>query len=141
MVEINQPFVSFSKVICELENQALLARVGIPFCRAISSLKDVIAWIQQNKLKWADPQIDIAIRRSSQTLKSAFRNVVEIEDQDLHGPQSNVDCINEGENVRSFALHQARDQILPGRNLARENIYDNVRSEVNNHTLHGYNPT
>ena len=51
-----------------------------------------------------------------------------------------------GGNVRPFALHQVRDQILPGpglisgSNTFRENIRDNVRSEVNNQNLHGYNP-
>ena len=40
-VEINNQFNSFLKVICDLAKQALLARVDISTCRAISSLKNV----------------------------------------------------------------------------------------------------
>ena len=74
-------------------------------------------------------------------------DVIMIVYQNLQGPESNIDCINEGGNVILFALHQVRDQILPDlglipdRNLARENIYNNVCGEVNNQNLHGYNPT
>ena len=62
------------------------------------------------------------------------------------GLEYNIDCIFERGNVRSFALQQVRDQILPGprqitdRNLPRENIYDNVGGEVNNQNLQGYYP-
>ena len=50
----------------------------------------------------------------------------------MYGLESNINCIYEGGNVRSFALHHVRDHILPGpgqitdRNLPRENIYDNI---------------
>ena len=43
VIEINWQFISFSKLIRDLANQALLARVEIPICRAISSLKNMIA--------------------------------------------------------------------------------------------------
>ena len=75
----------------------------------------MIACIKQSELKGADPQIDMATSPSSQTLNSVFCNelnlsttnpppnriqitldVVEIEDQNLHGPESNIDCINMG---------------------------------------------
>ena len=75
-------------------------------------------------------------------------NTVEIRDQNLYGPESNIDCIYEGGNVRSFALPQSMNQILPSpgrrnfiRNLPRENIYDNIRGEGNNQNLYGYHPT
>ena len=74
-------------------------------------------------------------------------DVIEIEDQNLHGPESNINCINVGGNVRPFTLHQVRDKILPdpriisGSNIIRENIHDNVHNEVNNQNLHGYTPT
>ena len=48
--------------------------------------------------------------------------------------------------MRPFALHQVRDQILPdsgltsGGNTSRDNIGDNVCSEVNNQNLPGCNP-
>ena len=76
-VEINLQFISFSKVIHNLENQALLARVAIPICEAISSLKEVIAFIKRRGLKGPDPQIDIATLCSSQTLDSVFLQWVE----------------------------------------------------------------
>ena len=41
-IELNWQFASFSIVIRKLSNQALLARVSISICGAISSLKDVI---------------------------------------------------------------------------------------------------
>ena len=48
-VELNRQFASFSKVICELSNQALLARVLIPICGAIWSLKKVITRINKTE--------------------------------------------------------------------------------------------
>ena len=39
--------------------------------------------------------------------------VIDIEDQNLCGSQSNIDCITVGGNVRPVALHQVRDQTLP----------------------------
>ena len=141
-----------------------MARVGIPTCGAISSWKDVIAHIQRSALRGVDPQIDMAPSLSCQTLDSIFckklnlstinplsirmlrtLEVVEIEDQNLHGSESNIDCINVGGNVRPFALHQVRDQILPdsgltsGGNTSRDNIGDNVCSEVDNQNLPGCN--
>ena len=73
--------------------------------------------------------------------------VVEIEDQNLYGSESNFDCISAGGNVRPFALHQVRAQILPdpglisGDNTFRDNIGDHVCSEVNDQNLPGLNPT
>ena len=73
--------------------------------------------------------------------------VVEIRDQNLYGPESNIDCIYEGGNVRSFALPQSMNQILPspGRNIDRnlpwENIYNNIRDEGNTQNLYSYHPT
>ena len=60
LVEINQQFSFLSKVITELSNQALLARVSILICRDILSLTDVIVLIKRNGLKGADSQIDMA---------------------------------------------------------------------------------
>ena len=62
LVEINQQFSSLSKIITELLNQALLARVSIPICRNISSLTDVIVRIKQKGLNRADSQIDTDIQ-------------------------------------------------------------------------------
>ena len=101
-------------VICDLANQALLARVDIPIYGAFSSLKNVIAPIKWSALKGADPQIDIATSHLSQTLDRVFHNelnlftinpppyrmtldVNEMEDQNLFGPKSNMNCINMGE--------------------------------------------
>ena len=63
LVEINQQFSSLSKVITELSNQSLLARVLIPICRDISSLTDVIARIKQSGLKGAEARVSIPICR------------------------------------------------------------------------------
>ena len=73
--------------------------------------------------------------------------VVEIEDQNLYGYESNFDCISAWGNLRLFALHQVRYQILPdpglisGGNTFSDNIGDHVRSEVNDQNLPGLNPT
>ena len=73
-VEINQQFSSFLKIIQELSNQALLARVWLPICRDILSLTEVIAWIKWNGLKRAESQIDIAIPFSNLNLNCSFHN-------------------------------------------------------------------
>ena len=71
-----------------------------------------------------DPQIDMAPSLPNQNLDSVFRNelnlstinppsnrmqrtleVIDIEDQNLCGSQSNIDCITVGGNVRPVALH------------------------------------
>ena len=63
-------------------------------------------------------------------------DIAEIEDSNLHGPESNIDYINRGGECEIVCLNQVRDQILPGlitgRNLARENINNNVGGVVNN---------
>ena len=69
--EIHQQFISFSKVITELSNQALLARFLIPICRDISSLTDVITRNKLNGLNGADSQMDIPIPHSDQSLDSS----------------------------------------------------------------------
>ena len=71
-IELNRQFASFFKVICELSNQVLLARVLIPIFGAISSLKYVIVRIKRNVLKVADSQIDIAILRAYLSLECSF---------------------------------------------------------------------
>ena len=82
------------------------------------SLKDVIARIKRNGLKGADPGIDIAILHTNLTLDCSFHyelnlstinppsnrmkmtpDVVAIWDQNLYGPESNIDCIYKGGNV------------------------------------------
>ena len=116
-------------MICELANQAFLARVDIPTCRAISNLKTVITPIKRSEL--INSQTDMAPSHSSQLSDSVFcyelnlssinppsnkmqrlMDVIEIEDQNAYGPESNFDCINVGGNMRSFVLHQVRDQIF-----------------------------
>ena len=71
LIEINQKFGSFSKVITDLLNQAHLARVWISICKYILSLTDVIARIKLNGLKGVDSQIDIPIPRSDLSLNSS----------------------------------------------------------------------
>ena len=44
-------------------------------------------------------------------------DVIEIENQNLSCSNPNIDCINVWGNVRSFALRQVRDQILPDSEL------------------------
>ena len=64
----------------------------------------------------------------------------------MYGSESNINCINARGNVRSFALHQIRDQILPdselnlGGNTFRDNIGDNYCNKVNNKNLFDLNP-
>ena len=43
--------------------------------------------------------------------------VIEIEVQNLYGPQSNTDCIAIEGNSWTSVLHQVRDQTLPGPGL------------------------
>ena len=94
-VEINWQFISFSKVIHKLANQALMARVAIPICGAISRLKEVIPQIKGNRLKGADSQIDIAIPCSSQTLESAFCDELNLStiDSPSNGMQMTLDIV------------------------------------------------
>ena len=63
-----------SKVITELSNQPLLARVLIPICRDILSLTDIIAQIKLNGLNGVDSQIDTDIPRSNLNLDSSFHH-------------------------------------------------------------------
>ena len=93
-----------------------MARVSIPICRDISSLTGVIARIKQNGLKGADPQIDIPIPRSYLSLNSSshqelklsidpptirvqtIHGVIEVQDQNLYGSESNIYRLHEGGN-------------------------------------------
>ena len=86
LVEIYQQFSSLSKVITEISNQALLARVSIPICIDISSLTDVIAWIKQNGIKGANFQIDMAFLLSDLNLDSSFHHELNLSSID---PPSN----------------------------------------------------
>ena len=116
-VKINQQFSFFSKIIQELSSQTLLARVLLPICGGVLSLTDVIAQIKQNGLKRADSQIDIAFPRSNlipdcsihQELNLSFiqppfnrmqmqmtPDIGEIQDHNLYGSESNIDCIYQG---------------------------------------------
>ena len=116
-----------SKIITELSNQALLARVSVLICRDISSLTDVIVRIKQNILKGADSQIDTAIQRSNLNLDPSFHHelnlssieppssrmqtvhgVVEILDQNLYGSESNIDCFYKVGNVRLKVIPLSR---------------------------------
>ena len=45
-------------MITNLANQVLMAKVDIPTCGAIFTLKDVITRIKRNALKWIDPLVD-----------------------------------------------------------------------------------
>ena len=73
-------------------------------------------------------------------------DVIKIENKNVYGSESNINCINARGNVRSFALHQIRDQILPdselnlGGNTFRDNIGDNYCNKVNNKNLFDLNP-
>ena len=96
---------------------------------------------------------------SSQISNSVFRNelnlfsinppsnrmqrsmdVVEVENQNMYGSESNVDCINTGGNVQSLPLHQVRDQLLHdpklifGGNANRDNTNGNYRNLVSDHS-------
>ena len=73
-IEINRQFNSFLKIIGDLANQALLARVDISTCGAIASLKIVIPHIEMSALKGIDPQIDMAPSHLTQLYNSMFRN-------------------------------------------------------------------
>ena len=71
--------------------------------------------------------------------------VIEIEDQNIYGSQSNADYITIGGNLRPSVLHQVRDKTLPGPglisgcNTLRDNVDSNFYSEVNNQNLPGFN--
>ena len=86
--------------------------------------------------------IDPPNNRMQRTLE-----IIEIEDQNLYSPQSNVDCINLGGISRPSVLHQVRDQTSPGQKLIsgcntfRDNDGRNYCSEVNNLNLSGFNLT
>ena len=64
----------------------------------------------------------------------------------MYGSESSIDCINVGGNVRTFELHQVRDQILPeselnlSGNTFRDNIGENYHNEVNDQNLPDLNP-
>ena len=66
---------------------------------------------------------------------------MEIEDQNVYGLESSFDLINVGGNVKSFMLHQIRDQILPdyklnfSGNSSRDNFSNNYLNEVNDKNL------
>ena len=118
-VEINRQFDSFDKIIQDLERQAILARYDILMCREITNFKNIIVQIRRNALKGIDPQIDLAPSLPNRNSDSVFCNelnistidppskrmqktleVIEIEDQNLCGSQSNADCITVGGKLR-----------------------------------------
>ena len=136
MIEINQQFGSFSKVITDLLNQAHLARVWISICKYILSLTDVIARIKWNGLKGADSRINTAILFSALNLDSSshhelnlsfieppssrmqtMHSVVEIQDQNLYGSEYNIDCFNEGGNMRLIITPHSGIGEVWGQNL------------------------
>ena len=103
--------------------------------------------IRWNALKGVDLQIDLAPFHPNRNLDSVIckelklstidppnnrmqrtLKVIEIEDQNLCGSQSNTDCITVERNLRLVVLHQVRDQTLSGpililgRNTFRDNI-------------------
>ena len=84
-------------------------------------------------MKVIDPRIDLEPSPSNHNSHCVFRNefnlstidppsnrmqrtlaVIEIEDQNLYGSQSDTDRITIGGNSRPSVLHQVRDQTLPG---------------------------
>ena len=73
-------------------------------------------------------------------------DVIEVENQNLYGSESNVDCIYTGGNVQWLAFHQVRDQILLdpelffGGNADRDNINGNYRNQVSDQILSDHNP-
>ena len=97
-------------------------------CIDISSLTDVITRIKRNGLKGVDSQIDIAILPSDLNLDSSFHHelnlssidppsnrmqtihgIVEIQNQNLYGSESNIDCLYKGGNVRLIGIPQSRN--------------------------------
>ena len=72
-------------------------------------------------------------------------DVIEVEDQNMYGPESNFEYINEGGNMRQFALPLVRDQILTdpklnfGANTFRDNIGSNLSNDCNDQNLPGLN--
>ena len=81
-IEIYQQFNFLSKVITELSNQAIVARISIPICRDISSLTDCITQIKQNGLKGGDSQIDIPIPLSDLSLNSSSHQELNLSSKD-----------------------------------------------------------
>ena len=73
--------------------------------------------------------------------------IVRVWDQNLYVPESSVDLMYEGGNLRPIAMPLGSNQMLlsPGRdidgNFPRDNNYDNIRGKVNNQNLYGYQPT
>ena len=68
-------------------------------------------------------------------------------DQNVYGPESSVDHVYKGGYLRPVAMPLGRNQIVlsPSRhidgNLPRDNNFNNIRGEVNNQNLYGYQPT
>ena len=111
-VGINRQFDSLTTVIQDLAREALLARVDIPKCGEISNYKNIIMRIRWNMVKGIDLQIDLARfspnGNSDSVLNSELNlstidppsnrmqrtlEIIEIEDQNLYGSQSNIDRI------------------------------------------------
>ena len=127
----------------------------ILICRDISNLTDVIARIKLNGLKGADSQIDMAIPCSDLNLDSSFHpelnlssidppssrmqmihGVVEIQNQNLYGSESNVDCLYKRGHVRSIGIPQSRIVAVRDQNLhGSESNFDQNYKEGNGRLL------
>ena len=92
-VEIHQQFKSLSKIVTELSNQALLARLSIPICRDISSLADVISQIKRNGLKRASSHIEIPLLGSDSSLNSSTHHKMNL--SAINPPSIRVQSIHE----------------------------------------------
>ena len=133
---INRQFNSLSRLIQDLAKEALLTRVEFSICGEISNYRNIINRIRQNAMKGIDPQKDLVPSPLNRNLDSVFRNeldlstidpsnnrmqrtleIIEIEDQNLYGPQSNVDRITLGGISNTSVLHQVRDQASTGSEL------------------------
>ena len=76
-----------------------------------------------------------------------LNRIVRVGDQNLYGSESSVDHMYKGGNLRPFAMSLGRNQIVPSSsrnidgNLPRDNNFDNIRGDVNNQNLCGYQPS
>ena len=105
------------------------ARVDIPMCREMSNYKNIKVRIRRNALKGIDPRIDLVPSPPNRNSECVFSNelnlstidppsnrmqrtleVIEIEDQNFYGSQSNTDCITIGGNSKPSVLHQVKAQ-------------------------------
>ena len=148
-----------------MAKEALSARVEFSMCEEIANYQPLyVKQIRWNAMKGIDPQSDLVPSPSNRNLNSVFSDKlnlstidlpnnrmqrtlenIEVENQNLNGSQSNVNCIDIGEFSRPSVLQQVWDQNSPGPGLTlncntfRDSNGRSCENEVNNQNLHGFN--